>query len=422
MKKTESRVSMKDVLEIKPDIYWIGALHPELRVFDELFPTKYGTTYNSYLVRGEKVAIVDTVKERFRESFLDKVRQLVDPARIDYVVINHTEPDHSGALKALLRHCPEATVVSSPTAAGFLRNQLDIPFKGHAVKDGEVLDLGGKRLRFFHAPFLHWPDTMFTLQEEAGVLFTCDAFGAHYCGSGMFNDEAPDLVPEMEFYFECLIRPFKDRVMSAIDKIRNERIEVICPSHGPVLRADPMKAVALYERWSREATAMESSAAAAKAKIVIFYLSPHGNTARMAEAVAAGAEAEGVEVVRCRIDELTEARTRDLMEQAEALIFGVPTVNRDAPRPMWDILAQLSSVKLRTSIAGVFGSYGWSGEACKMVEERLKGLRFRLPADFVRVPFTPKADALAHCGELGKAVAEEVLRQRRPPGGDPAAR
>jgi flavorubredoxin len=235
----------------------------------------------------------------------------------------------------------------------------------------------------------------------------------------MFNDEAPEaaLVHEMEYYFDCLIRPFKDKVLSAIDKIRNERIEVICPSHGPVLRTDPMRAVRLYERWSREATGAGGSAAPSEnAKVVIFYLSPHGNTRRMADAVSEGATIPGVEVVRCRIEELSESCTRDLMEQADAFVFGAPTVNRDVPKPMWDVLARLSTVKLKTSIAGVFGSYGWSGEAPRMVEERLKGLRFKLPADFVRVPFTPGADAIAQCRELGKAVAEEALAQRRPAG------
>ncbi len=408
---SNQNASMLDVLNIKPGIHWVGALHPDLRVFDDLFPTQYGTTYNSFLIQGQdKIAIIDTVKERFGEMFLAKVKKLVDPTKVDYIVVNHSEPDHSGALAMILQHCPNATVVSSPTAANFLKNQLHVPFKSHTVKDREVIDLGGKRLRFFLAPFLHWPDTMFTFLEEPGILFTCDAFGAHYCGSGMFDDEVPDITAEMEFYFDCLVRPFKDKALSAIAKIRGEKIEIICPSHGPMLRADPMRAVALYERWSQPDS---GRAADGLSKVVILYMSPHGNTGRMAEAVAEGASIPGVTVTRCHIEDRSEKEIRDLMEEADALVFGIPTVNRDVPKTMWDTLARLSSVKLRTSIGGVFGSYGWSGEACKMAEERLKGLRFKLPAAAVRASFRPDPAALVECQALGKAVAEEVLKQKQ---------
>lgn len=404
--------SMKDILELRPGVHWIGALHPELRVFDDLFPTEHGTTYNSYLIRGaEKVAIVDTVKEKFSEPFLGKVRQLVEPARVDYVIVNHSEPDHSGSLPALLQHCPNATVLCSSTAAAFLRNQIDFPFKTRSVKDGEVLDLGGRRLRFVIAPFLHWPDTMFTLLEEERILFTCDAFGAHYCGSGMYDDEVPDFTADMKLYYDCLVRPFKDKVLSAIDKIRGERIDVIAPSHGPILRSNPGRAVALYEEWSRQRNGAGPAAAGA-GKVVILYLSPHGNTARMSEAVAAGAAQPGVEVIRRHIGEIGDAQVRDLMEAADALVFGVPTVNRDVPKPVWDVLALLSTVNLKTSVAGVFGSYGWSGEACKMVEDRLKGLRFTLPIPLVRTQFRPSPGVLAECQALGKAIAAEVLKAK----------
>ncbi len=396
---------MRDIVEIKPDIHWIGALHPDLRVFDDLFPTKHGTTYNSYLVRGkEKIAIIDTVKGKFAEDFLGKVKQLVDPAAVDYIVVNHTEPDHSGALALLLEHCPQATVVCTQAAANFLGNLIHVPIKTHVVKDGEVLDLGGRHLRFIIAPFLHWPDTMLTLLEELNILFSCDAFGAHYCSSGFFDDEMFDVTSEMEFYFDCLIRPFKDKVLSAIDKIHKVKIDMICPSHGPVLRGNPMRAIALYEHWSRPLTDGK--------KVVIFYISPHGNTGRMSEAVAEGAALPGIEVIRRHINSLTDNEIRDLMEDADALLFGIPTINRDIPKPMWNVLALLSTVKLNTAIAGVFGSFGWSGEACRMAEERLKGLNFKFPAAFVRAPFTPRPEALDQCRSLGKTIAEAVLNKQ----------
>jgi NADH oxidase (H2O-forming) len=357
---------MRDIIEVKNGIHWIGALHPDLRLFDELYATEHGTTYNSFLVRGsEKNAIIDTVKAKFADDYLAKVRQLIDPAKVDYIIVNHTEPDHSGSLARLLGECPNATVVCTQAAATFLGNLLHTPFKTHVVKDREVLELGEKSLRFFITPFLHWPDTMFTLAEEDRILFTCDAFGAHYCGTSMFNDEVPDLIHEMNFYFDCLVRPFKDKVLSAIEKIRNEKIEMICPSHGPLLRKDSLQAVTLYEEWCAPKDGK---------KIVIFYISPHGNTGKMSGAVAEGASLPGIEVLQSHIIECDENKIRDLMEEADALVFGVPTINRDIPKPMWNVLADLSTVKLKSSLAGVFGSYGWSGEACKITEDRLRGL------------------------------------------------
>jgi len=395
---------MAEIIEIKPDLYWIGVKDPELRTFDDLFPTEHGTTYNSYLIKGkDKIAIIDTVKGCRSEEYLAKIRQLVDPAEIDYFIINHTEPDHSGSLAFMLQHCPKATVISTQAAHTFLGNLIHTPFPSHVVKDGEVLDLGGKRIRFVIAPFLHWPDTMFALLEEDGVIFTCDAFGSHYCGSSIFNDELPDFSADMEFYFDCIMRPFKDRALAAIDKIRHDRIEVVCPSHGPVLRSDPWKSINLYEKWCQPKSSGK--------KIVIFFLSPHGNTEKMAAAVAKGASLPGIEVITEHINHLSADEIRDLMEEADALIFGTPTINRDIPKPMWDVLAYLSSVKLKTNIAGVFGSYGWSGEASKMAEERLKGLNFKLPAPFVRTPFTPRPEALEQCEALGRTIAEEVLKK-----------
>lgn len=394
---------MADIIEISEGIYWIGSRDPGLRIFDDLFPTEHGTTYNAFLIKGnEKIAVIDTVKGNRSEEFLAKVRELVDPATVDYFVVNHTEPDHSGSLAFMLKHAPNATVVSTQAAKTFLGNLIHDPFPSHVVKDGETVDLGGKTLKFFVVPFLHWPDTMFTLLEQDGALFTCDAFGAHYCGDRIFNDELPDFSNDVHVYFDSIMRPFKDKILAAIDRIRNEHIKVICPSHGPILRSDPWKTVSLYEKWSRPS---------AGKKIVIFYLSPHGNTEKMAAAVARGAAVSGVDVVVRHITHASPSEIRALLEEGDALLFGVPTINRDIPKPMWDVLALLSTVKLKTNLAGVFGSYGWSGEACRIAEERLKGLNFRLPLPFIRTPFTPRAEVFDQCESLGRGIAEEVMKK-----------
>jgi NADH oxidase (H2O-forming) len=395
---------MAGAVELGEGLYWIGVKDPALAVFDDLFPTEHGTTYNSYLVKGDShIAIIDTVKAKRCEEFLENIRSLIDPAEVDYIVANHSEPDHSGSLAFLLKHCPKATVVSTQAARTFLGNQIHDPFQSRVVKDGETLDLGGRTLRFIAAPFLHWPDTMFTLLEPDQALFSCDAFGAHYAGPGLFDDENPDFSADTRFYYDCLMRPFKERVLQAVAKLDGIELKLVCPSHGPILRKEPRKPVDLYRKWSEPK--------AGGKRVAIFYISPHGNTEIMAEAVARGANISGIHVTLCHINHASVADIRDLMEESDALIFGTPTINRDIPKPMWDVLAYLSSVSLKGNIGAVFGSYGWSGEACKMAEERLKGMGFKLPVPFVRAPFLPKQDALQQCEALGKAVAEEVLKK-----------
>jgi flavorubredoxin len=389
-------------VEIKPELYWIGSEDPDLRVFDDLFPTEHGTSYNAYLIKGNgKIAVIDTVEHKNVDEYVDKVRSLVDPATIDYIIVNHTEHDHSGSLAYLLEQAPQAVVYCTIAAKNFLGNILHRPFTCQTVKDGDTLDLGGRTLRFITAPFLHWPDTMFTRLEEENILFSCDAFAAHYWNVGhIFNDECDDFTSARHFYFDCIFRPFKDKVLSAVEKIRHDVIDMICPSHGPIIRQDPWKVIQQFEDWSKPPSQNK--------KIVILFLSPHGSTEKMARAVAHGAVCDGLEVMSYHINSLTAAELRNLMEEASALIFGIPTFNRDIAKPMWEVLAYLSTVKLRTNLAAIFGSYGWSGEACKMAEERLKSLGFKLVTESVRTTFSPTDEVLAQCEQLGRAVAGEV--------------
>jgi len=345
---------MSGAVELAKGLYLIGVKDPTLTVFDDLFPTQYGTTYNSFLIKGDTHnAVVDTVKAKRCDEFLANLSSLIDPAEVDYIVVNHSEPDHSGSLAQLLQACPKAVVVSSQAARTFLGNQIHSPFESRIVKDGDRLDLGGRSLRFIAAPFLHWPDTMFTLVEGEGVLFSCDAFGAHYSGAGVFADEMPDFFGETRFYFDCLMRAFKERVLAAVAKLDGIDLKLLCPSHGPIYRQDARKAVEAYRTWSLPK--------AGGRRIAIFYLSPHGNTEKMAEAVAKGATLPGVFVTLCHINHASASDIRDLMEESDALIFGTPTINRDIPKPMWDVLSYLSTVSLKGSLGGIFGSFGWSG-------------------------------------------------------------
>lgn len=393
---------MEKTVKIAEGVHWVGIMHPELRFFDDLFPTERGTSYNSYLIQGtEKTALIDAVKGKFTEQFIDKIRSLTDPAKIDYIIVNHSEPDHTGALSELLDLCPNAVVISSQAAKNFLTNMMHRPFNSRVVKDGETVDLGGKTLRFISAPFLHWPDTIFTRLEEENFLFSCDAFGCHFCDpEHIFNDEVEDFTSFQEFYFDCILRPFSDKVLAGVEKIRHDVIDMVLPSHGPIIRRDPWKVIAELENMAKPRTENK--------KIVLLYISPHGNTEKMAKAVAQGAGSTGIEVACHAITSLDTNQIRNLFEEADALVFGIPTVVRDIPPPMWHVLAALTSVKLKTNKAALFGSYGWSGEACKMAEERLKGLGIKLVAEPVRTTFAPTEELLEQCVALGRKVAEEV--------------
>ena len=396
---------MSGIIEIRPGLHWVGAKHPELKIFDELFPTRNGTTYNSYLVRGErKTAIIDTVKAPFTGEFLEKLEQL-GTERLDFVVVNHTEPDHSGALGDLLERHPEATILCTRPGENFLRQLFNRPLPTRVVADGEEVDLGGRTLRFLLAPYLHWPDTMFTYLPEERVLFSCDAFGAHFCGEGLYDDEVPDLSGEFAFYFDSIMRPFKDKVREAVAKVEGLPLDLVCPSHGPLLRRDPRGAIAAYNRWS-------APPAAGGPRVLLLTLSPHGNTRDMAAHARQGLESRGIEVVERAIIELENRELRDLLEQTDALVVATPTINRDAPPPVWEALSLLSSVTPRGKVGAVFGSFGWSGEAVKLVEERLTGLKYKLAAPGIHFRFKPTEEDHQACREFGEKIAD-FLRENQ---------
>ena len=224
------------VLKITKDVSWIGILDKEIVTFDIVMETKYGTTYNSYFINAEKKTIVETAKEKFSAEYLEKVKAVVNPAEIEYIVLNHTEPDHSGSLKHLLEIAPQATVVGSGQALNYLSEMVGKPFKSLKVKDGDVLDLGNKKLRVIGAPNLHWPDSIYTWLEEDKILFTCDSFGAHFCHDAMFDDQVGNYDEAFKYYFDVILKPFSKFMLKAIEKIRPLPIEIICNGHGPILR------------------------------------------------------------------------------------------------------------------------------------------------------------------------------------------
>ena len=395
---------MAQLQEIVPGVDWVGVRHPDLRIFDELFPTHNGTTYNAYLVRGrDRTALIDTVKAPFTAEFLDQLAAAGGLDQVDLVVVNHTEPDHSGALLELLRQRPDLPVYCSRSAQNFLGQLLNGPFNAQVVSDGQQVDLGGRTLRFILAPYLHWPDTMFTYLMEDGILFSCDAFGSHYCARQLFDDELPDFSKDFQFYFDCIMRPFKDKIREAVAKVSTLDLRMICPSHGPLHRRDPKSVVDAYRRWSAPPPAN------AKPRALLLTLSSHGNTRSMAAVIAEELGKNDFHVTELGMCELNGSDLRDELELADLVLVGSPTINRDAPPPVWQALSLFSLVTPKAKVAAVFGSFGWSGEATKMIEERLQGLRFKLPVPSLSVRFTPTEENFKACQDFARLAAASAL-------------
>lgn len=391
-------------LTIAPNVHWVGAKDPDLAVFDIVIPTSYGTTYNAYLVRGsEKTALIDCVKRPFAHELFRNIAEFLPLEKIDYVVINHSEPDHAGALVDLLERHPKVTVLLSRSAKTFVDNLVNAGFPYRIVGDGEELPLGGKTLRFINAPFLHWPDTILTYLVEDRILFPCDFLGAHFSSPGFYNDELAEpgkARMAFEFYYSTIMRPYKEHVLKACERLKGCPISMIAPSHGPILRKDPQS----YLSWYEERASILSRVKEKKAAIV--YVSAYGNTAAMAAKVAEGVRAGGVEPVLMNAVEIPTDKIIDEFEVAAGFLIGTPTLNSNVPQPILQLIANLVVLNVKGKPASVFGSYGWSGEAIKTVQDILTSMRLKVSPEPVRVRMSPSAADLAACVEFGKKFAE----------------
>jgi len=390
-------------LQLAPGIHWVGVLDPQIRVFDVIMRTEHGTTYNAYLVRGrDKTALIDTSKGRFTEHFLGTLRQAVDPGEIDYVVMNHLEPDHSGALSMVLDSAPKAKVVVSKSGKVFVQRILNRPLEPMTVGDGDRIDLGGKTLRFIHAPFLHWPDTMFTYAAEDQILFPCDFLGAHYCDDRLFNDLVGNYDPAFRYYFSMIMRPFKEHVRQGLSKIRSLPLRMVGPSHGPILRSGIQSYLDRYEQWSAEAPKTD------RKQFLVFFASSYGNTEKMGRAIARGAESAGAEVRVFDLVSFDLSEAVDAVEAADGIALGSCTINGDALPPVWSLLSGMATIKVKGKLGAAFGSFGWSGEGPKMVSDRMKGMRFRVPEEPMRAQLVPTEEDLAACEAYGMRLVEAL--------------
>ena len=410
--KGNSIVKDGKAVQLDDGVYWVGALDPSLRIFDIILNTANGTSYNSYLIKGsEGVAIVDTVKEEFSEEFFSRLESVAEYGEIKVIVLNHLEPDHTGALPQLLQRAPNARVYISQRAQSMLKALLKESSENlryQVVTTGEQVSLGNYTLGFLNTPFLHWPDTQCTYLVEKEILFSGDVFGCHFCDGRLFNDKVGDFRFSFEYYYAHIMRPFKKWVLRALDLIEPLGLRMIAPTHGPILRDKPRSYVNHYRELSTNSLSGELGSD--EKSMIIFYMSSYGNTARMAEAISVGAES--ISGVRVSIFDLQGGETEpfvDLIEEADALVLGSPTINGDAVKPIWDLLSSLVVVDLTGKMAAAFGSYGWSGEAVKMIEDRLRGLKLRVPKQGLRIKLIPDDEELDQCFRFGKEFASILV-------------
>ncbi|MDR0879594.1 MAG: FAD-dependent oxidoreductase [Clostridioides sp.] len=370
-------------LEIKKNLYWVGSLDPDLRVFDIIMYTPYGTTYNSYVLKGsEKTALFETVKDRTFEQYMERLNDLeIDLNTLDYLVVSHTEPDHAGSVAKILDLAPNAKVVASPKAIEFLKEIVNKDFQYIAVGDGDSISLGDKTLEFYSVPMLHWPDTIYTYVKEDKVLVTCDSFGSHYSNEKIINDLTPsedeDYLDALRYYYDNIMGPFKPSMVSAIQKIADLEIDTICPGHGPVLTHNPKRIVDLYEKWSTEEQIKLVK------EVTIAYVSAYGYTKTIAEHIKS--RIEGTSDYKVNLFDATETSVEDIvakMTTSKGIILGSPTILGDTLPPIWQILTSLNPVIHEGKVASAFGSWGWSGEAVDNIMGRLSQLRMTTVTPF----------------------------------------
>ena len=392
------------VTEIVEGVYWVGVVDWALRHFHGYeLSTPRGSTYNSYLIKDEKAVLVDTVWGPFADDFLANVREVVDPAAIDIVVANHAEADHSGSVPAVVRHCPEATVVVSKRGADSIPGHYHQDWNFKVVGTGDKINIGRHELVFVEAPMLHWPDSMFTYLAGKSLLMPNDAFGQHYATDKRFNDEVNqhELYEEALRYYANILTPFSDLVIKKIDEVLalGLPVDMIAPSHGAIWRDNPLQIVEKYKEWASQVP---------EQRAVILYDTMWQGTRRMAEAVGAGLAAAGVPYkifyapVAERNDVLTE------IFRAKAVIVGSPTVNRGYISTLGTYMEDLRGLGFKHKLGAAFGSYGWSGEAVEMIEDHLGRCGIEVAVPGVRAKWQPTADDLASCAELGHAVARAV--------------
>ena len=386
-------------LELRKNFYWTGIVDDTLRVFDIIMYTEFGTSYNSYVLKaGDKTILFETAKEKFFDEYLEKLKEITEIDQIDYIVVNHTEPDHAGSVERLLEINPGLKIIGTGCAINFLKEIVNGEFTSIIVKDNQELKIGDKTLKFLCVPNLHWPDTMYTYIEEEQILVTCDSFGSHYGFHDVLRSKVTDEEGYMratKYYFDCIIGPFKPFMLKALARVRELDVTMICTGHGPVLDSHIPELLDIYEEWC---TVVNPNP---KKTVIIPYVSAYGYTKMLAEKIAEGIKASGeIDVRSYDMVEADQAKVLEELGFADGILFGTPTIVGEALKPIWDLTTSIFAGTHGGKLASAFGSYGWSGEGVPHIVERLKQLRMNVTEGF-RVKFKPGEENLMDAFDYG---------------------
>jgi len=389
-------------MEIAKDIYWLGVIDWNIRDMHG-YSTRYGTTYNAFLIVDEKIALIDAVKKEFVDELIDSISQIVEPRKIDYVISNHTEMDHSGGLPRVMHRIGEdKPLYCSKMGYKNLGRHFPQKWNYQPVENGGDLSLGKRTLSFMETRMLHWPDSMFTYVKEDKILFSSDAFGQHYAGLERFDDQIGDaIMPHAKKYFANILLLYSPLILKLVSKVKDMglALDMICPDHGIIWRQDPSKIINAYVEWSTQTP---------KRKAVVVYDTMWHSTQTMAEAIV---DALGQEGVDARPMHLRQCDRSDIMTEvldAGTVIVGSPTLNNGLFPTVSDFLTYMKGLKPKNKIGGAFGSYGWSGEAVKLINKELEAMKFELIDPGVKIQYVPDDQGIQACHELGKKIADKL--------------
>jgi len=393
-------------INVKNNIYWVGKIDWELRKFhgDE-YSTHRGSSYNSYLIKEDKVALIDTVWKPFSKEFIENLAQDIDLNKIDYIIANHAEIDHSGALPELMRHIPDTPIYCTKNGVKSLKGHYHQDWNFQVVKTGDKLSLGNKELIFVEAPMLHWPDSMFCYLTEDNVLFSNDAFGQHYASEFMFNDlvDQNELANECIKYYANILTPFSPLVTKKIKEVLSFKLplDIICTSHGIIWRDEPVKIVEQYLEWANNYQ---------ENQITLVYDTMWNGTRVMAENIANGIK-ESDPKVNVKLFNLANSDKNDVITEifkSKAILLGSPTINKGILVSVAGLLEEIKGLRFKNKKAAAFGAYGWSGESVKMISEKLTSAGFKVVDDGLKVLWNPDSESKTQCVEYGKTFVANI--------------
>lgn len=392
-------------IEIKPNIYWNGLNDRTTDLFEGIWPiSKEGVSYNSYIIVDEKVALIDLVKGIKTDDFLSQIEEVVDPSTVDYVVINHMEPDHTGMIKTMRKVAPNVTFIGSAKTQEMLKNYYQIESNFKVVKTGDSINLGEHELVFYDMPWVHWPETIATYEKTSKILFSCDAFGSYGAlGGSIFSDEYEDIEfykEEALRYYSNIVAKFSRFVLKAIDSLQGIEIDIIAPSHGLIWR-NPREIIELYKKWAKYGQEP------AERGVTLLYASMYGNTEKMMGAVVQGISKEGIPVKIFDVARTHISYILPYLWKYEGVMIGTPTYETKLFPPMAYVLDMANYKRIIRKDAARFGSFGWSGGAQRDLEARVEKLKWRM-FDVFEFPGGPTPEDFEKGEELGRAFAKHL--------------